>query len=359
MKEDLAEWLNRLYTDLDLNPENFFSQLETGAIICRHSNNVTRMGRDAMLEQTITNESSIETSLNELDNYNQHMNSPSPDYDDDYRQESYQTRQPTTSSSMSKASSLATTTSINHQPPSTRSSVSDSSPKADRSINWFRVKMIPYKMDARPGTFFARDNICQFILWCRSLNIRECLLFETDDLVARKNEKSFILCLLEVARIGFKVGMPTPLIIQLEQEIDREIENDAKLQKQLEEEEEEERGRNQGTNDNDDQVQLHAGHEDANNNGNSLTAKTMFGYHHHQQQRRQVNDKQEEADDVLSQLNGNKTPKEKEQEEEVEYCEDIGPKPQVITNDLLSLHEKVNVSSFNSFDARVASKSRS
>jgi len=40
----------------------------------------------------------------------------------------------------------------------------------------------------------------------KSLKIIECLLFETDDLIMRKNEKHVILCLLEVARRGAKFG---------------------------------------------------------------------------------------------------------------------------------------------------------
>jgi hypothetical protein len=82
------------------------------------------------------------------------------------------------------------------------------------------------KVNAQPGTFHARDNVCNFITWCRSLQIRECLLFETEDLVLGKNEKSFILCLLEVARKGSMLGMEIPLLIQLEQEIDQEIESE-------------------------------------------------------------------------------------------------------------------------------------
>lgn len=39
----------------------------------------------------------------------------------------------------------------------------------------------------------------------------------------RKNEKHVILCLLEVARRGAKLGMPAPMLVQLEREIDREI----------------------------------------------------------------------------------------------------------------------------------------
>lgn len=64
---------------------------------------------------------------------------------------------------------------------------------------------VHYLQAAKPGTFFARDNVHNFISWCRkSLGIIECLLFETDDLIMRKNEKHVILCLLEVARRGAK-----------------------------------------------------------------------------------------------------------------------------------------------------------
>ena len=53
--------------------------------------------------------------------------------------------------------------------------------------------------NAGTSSFFARDNIANFINWCRrELAIHESLMFETDDLVQRKNEKNFILCLLEV-----------------------------------------------------------------------------------------------------------------------------------------------------------------
>lgn len=59
-----------------------------------------------------------------------------------------------------------------------------------------------YRQDVTPGSFFARDNVHNFIAWCRDLGIYEVLLFETDDLVLRKNEKHVILSLLEVARRG-------------------------------------------------------------------------------------------------------------------------------------------------------------
>ena len=55
------------------------------------------------------------------------------------------------------------------------------------------------------------------------LGVMECIMFETEDLVCRKNEKHVVLTLLEVARRGAKIGMLAPMLVQFEQEIDREI----------------------------------------------------------------------------------------------------------------------------------------
>lgn len=35
MKEDLAEWLNILYSDLEINVDNFMDKLETGVVLCK------------------------------------------------------------------------------------------------------------------------------------------------------------------------------------------------------------------------------------------------------------------------------------------------------------------------------------
>ncbi|XP_030074482.1 GAS2-like protein 2 [Microcaecilia unicolor] len=77
-----------------------------------------------------------------------------------------------------------------------------------------------------PGSFVARDNVSNFIQWCRQdLGIQDVLMFETNDLVLRKNEKNFVLCLLEVARRGSKFGMLAPMLIQMEEEIEEEMRN--------------------------------------------------------------------------------------------------------------------------------------
>ncbi|XP_071790177.1 uncharacterized protein [Asterias amurensis] len=146
MVEDLAEWLNNLYT-IDIIPENFYEKLENGSVLCQHANNMRRVAIE-------------------------------------YRQMH----------------------GLNEK---------------DMVINDNDIK---FRVDAKEGSFNARDNISNFISWCRhSLNIKDVLLFESDDLVLRKNERSFILCLLEVARRGGKVGMPVPLLVQFEEDIEREI----------------------------------------------------------------------------------------------------------------------------------------
>ena len=84
-----------------------------------------------------------------------------------------------------------------------------------------------YRLHARSQTFNARDNVSQFIKWARHVAcVREVLMFESDDLILRKNEKNFLLCLLEIARFGAKFGVSVPAIIKLEHEIEREIEYD-------------------------------------------------------------------------------------------------------------------------------------
>jgi len=65
-----------------------------------------------------------------------------------------------------------------------------------------RHALLSYHSSARPSSFQARDNISQFIGWCRStLAVPDTLLFETEDLVTRRNERNVLLCLLEVGSV--------------------------------------------------------------------------------------------------------------------------------------------------------------
>lgn len=76
--------------------------------------------------------------------------------------------------------------------------------------------------NAKSQSFYARDNVCNFIKWCRKFGVKDALLFETDDLVSHVNPRNVVLCLLEVARIACTKHSfsPAPGLVQLEQEID-------------------------------------------------------------------------------------------------------------------------------------------
>ncbi|CAB1316515.1 unnamed protein product [Coregonus sp. 'balchen'] len=151
MKEDLAEWLRDLY-EIDIDVNNIVEALETGAVLCSHANNVTRVAGEFIQKYGMVR----------------------------------QVQLPTTG--------------------------------------------VTFVNSAQPATFLARDNISNFISWCRKhMDIKDVLMFETDDLVLRKNEKNFVLCLLEVARRASRFGMAAPVLIQLEQEIEEEIREELEL----------------------------------------------------------------------------------------------------------------------------------
>ncbi|XP_005402942.1 PREDICTED: GAS2-like protein 2 [Chinchilla lanigera] len=83
---------------------------------------------------------------------------------------------------------------------------------------------------AQPGTFQARDNVSNFIQWCRKeMGIQEVLMFETEDLVQRRNVKNVVLCLLELGRRAWRFGVAAPTLVQLEEEIEEELRQDLAL----------------------------------------------------------------------------------------------------------------------------------
>lgn len=79
---------------------------------------------------------------------------------------------------------------------------------------------IRYNPRAEPGSFPARDNAANFIDWCRKLGVEEAVIFESEGLVLRKDEKRVILCLLDVARFADKVGISPPQLVKFEREFE-------------------------------------------------------------------------------------------------------------------------------------------
>uniref|UniRef100_G3P179 Growth arrest specific 2 like 1 n=1 Tax=Gasterosteus aculeatus TaxID=69293 RepID=G3P179_GASAC len=113
-------------------------------------------------------------------------------------------------------------------------------PEAAQSMKMPSKEVVFQSRSVVCGSFVARDNVSNFISWCRQeLWIKDVLMFETNDLVERCNEKNFVLCLLEVARRGSKFGMLAPMLIQLEEEIEEEIRDQKESIHSVEDEEDE------------------------------------------------------------------------------------------------------------------------
>lgn len=193
MKEDLAEWLNSLYKDLELNPDNFVTELETGALLCRHANCVTTMGRNFIeVQESIAKLKHSQQNDIIGDKINATQNSyilqPSkyrPTQASQLPMPSQSNQSMKSNTSIFSSNNLFTTNSSSHRklspapvisPELKNSQPSLQSPRCCFKTDWFKIGLISFKQNATIGSFFARDNICQFINWCRSLSIRDCLL---------------------------------------------------------------------------------------------------------------------------------------------------------------------------------------
>ncbi|KAM7537454.1 hypothetical protein Aperf_G00000077306 [Anoplocephala perfoliata] len=164
MTEDLSDWMSRLYPEIakDLDPENFFDRISDGVLLCHHATELHRL-----LDREF----------------------PAKTIDGERRLEGIQ---------------------IGGVKP-----VLPPNPPTFQSRN--------FNANLAGGSFWARNNVANFIQWCRAMHLPDCILFETEDLVSKKNLRSVIVCLLELARLGGRVGMEVPEIVYLEKEIDNEI----------------------------------------------------------------------------------------------------------------------------------------
>lgn len=83
--------------------------------------------------------------------------------------------------------------------------------------------------------FRSRENVQQFLTWCRSHGIPEAILFESNDVVEvddyREGCRGVIICLMEIVRRTSKFDLDElPQLIQMEKEIEEdEAKNDTEL----------------------------------------------------------------------------------------------------------------------------------
>ncbi|CAN0052058.1 unnamed protein product, partial [Lampetra planeri] len=159
MKEDLAQWLNVIFSDVafDVSADNFTATLSAGWPLCRLANAVSRWAADC-----------------------------------------------------SRARDLG------------------QSSNPGLGAHGLPLRGVPTELALPRATFAARDRVATFLGWCRSeLGVPEHLTFETNDLmeVGRQDrrgggERQVVLCLLEVARRGARMGGPAPELVMLERDIE-------------------------------------------------------------------------------------------------------------------------------------------
>ncbi|KAL8574422.1 hypothetical protein ACOMHN_020405 [Nucella lapillus] len=75
---------------------------------------------------------------------------------------------------------------------------------------------------AKSGTWFARDNVANFLGWCHAYGMPDEFKFHSEDLVSHRQEKPVVNCVLELARIAWKYGIEPPNLIRMEKEIEKE-----------------------------------------------------------------------------------------------------------------------------------------
>ncbi|XP_054159860.1 GAS2-like protein 3 [Oppia nitens] len=167
LKEDLSDWLNRILDTNDITADNFMTRLDNGVIVCK-------------LAKLI------------------------------------QDRCDATQQAFNGKLSLALEEEIPINGVNFKGFIRQSSAVTTKCWE-----------NAKSQSFYARDNVSNFIKWCRKFGVRDALLFESEDLVSHVNPRNVVLCLLEIARIACTKHSfsPAPGLVQFEQEID-ELENE-------------------------------------------------------------------------------------------------------------------------------------
>ncbi|RTG84060.1 uncharacterized protein DC041_0002421 [Schistosoma bovis] len=175
MIEDLVDWFKQMYPTMtnEMNSDNFFDYLSDGILLCHHA---TELHHRLTLE---TNQSINHSKSNPLHNI--------------------------------RISGIQVTL-----------------PKSSPIYQKYEYHHHHHHHHSSNAiiSFISRNNVSNFLQWCRQLGMYNSILFESEDLVCKKNLRNVIVCLLELARLGNYIHMCIPDIVKLEIEIDKQLTNE-------------------------------------------------------------------------------------------------------------------------------------
>lgn len=213
LKEDLADWLNKVLCSSQITADNFMDKLENGVVLCRLAKIISSWCEE-QLKQNNRNltQKLLKSSSQVL--VGSHQQNHSHSYSDAASKHHYYNAR---HNSYAAATTTATTTTdllasplFNNRKPNTNASNNNSNKNiasVDNYIacnnatanysetsnqssqlnlfmtNLIRMSQIKIWDDAKCRTFFARDNVCNFIKWSKQFGVNQSVLFESDDLV--------------------------------------------------------------------------------------------------------------------------------------------------------------------------------
>ncbi|XP_059352911.1 uncharacterized protein LOC130691793 isoform X3 [Daphnia carinata] len=196
LREDLADWLNKIL-ELDyLTSSNFMDMLDTGVLVCHLARRIQGIAKDVV---TSRSRALFGDGVDAATKYDDASTAALLNGPPDNVKQAQQYLQALLRSTNNQANLLAAAKAV----------------PQGRIRCWER---------AAKGSFFSRENACNFLNFCRQLGIHENLLFESEDLVLHGQPRNVILCLLELGRVAGRLGMEPPGLVQLEREVDLQIE---------------------------------------------------------------------------------------------------------------------------------------
>ena len=207
--EDVADWL-ATYLDIPITSANFLNVLENGSVLCRLAARIYADSQESMNNKKTcinngktgdgTGDSKTDAAdtnnVKTVDNTNTSKAGANKSTVDvmNNKKNKENNHTPATPNKENKHTS-ATTNKVERRK-------DDATPPTPKRQKLSPSKIPPfsfkYHLEAKQGSFFARENAASFIQWCKRLGLQDSTLFESEGLVFQTEQTNIVNTLLEV-----------------------------------------------------------------------------------------------------------------------------------------------------------------